>query len=55
MYTTRTSRSSQLYLTSLGLNESGQIVGQLYTSDAIYSFLYSGGTYTILTDPLASY
>jgi probable HAF family extracellular repeat protein len=39
---------------ALGINATGQIVGYYATANVEHGFLYSGGTYTTLDDPLAN-
>jgi hypothetical protein len=55
-FTTFDDPSAQTGATSaIGINDSGQIVGgYLGTDNVAHGFLLSGGTYTTLTDPLAS-
>jgi hypothetical protein len=38
----------------LGINDSGQIVGQYRDSGGVHSFLFSGGTFTAINDPSAT-
>jgi len=37
----------------IGINNAGQIVGEYSDGSGIHGFLFSGGTYTTLNDPLA--
>ena len=37
-----------------GINNSGQIVGYYQNATGVHGFLYSGGTYTTLNDPLGT-
>ena len=39
---------------ALGINDAGQIVGDYEDSTGEHGFLYSGGTYTTLNDPLGT-
>lgn len=38
---------------AVGINNAGQIVGEYSDGSGIHGFLFSGGTYTTLNDPLA--
>jgi probable HAF family extracellular repeat protein len=39
---------------AFGINDFGQIVGEYTGGGAVHGFLYSGGTYVTLDDPLAT-
>jgi probable HAF family extracellular repeat protein len=54
-YTTLDDPLGPLGTSAQGINTSGQIAGYyLDSSNSSHGFLYSGGTYTTLDDPLAS-
>lgn len=38
---------------AVGINNAGQVVGEYSDASGIHGFLFSGGTYTTLNDPLA--
>jgi|SRR5271157_237753 len=53
-YTTLDYPLAQNITEATGINAAGQIVGYYYSSGTANGFLYSGGKYTTLDDPLAS-
>ena len=54
-YTTLDDPLGPLGTSAQGINTSGQIAGYyLDSSNSSHGFLYSGGTYTTLDDPLAA-
>jgi probable HAF family extracellular repeat protein len=52
-FTTIADPSATSSTSPYGINNAGQVIGSFFSDGTDYGFLYSGGTYTTVSDPLA--